>query len=391
MSQHSADRFPPLLVAEGGPGAAFMRGLRIAPVGQGSARASVILALACWVPLFVASAFTGLLLGGAVIPFLYDLAAHVRFLIAIPVLVLAEIPIGHRLREVAAHFIDTGLVAESDEPRFADAIQDAMRIRDSRVAELVVLGAAYVSTYSALARTMLHGGSTWYAPEAHGSLTIAGWWYACVALPIFQFLIFRWIYRMFVWGRFLRRLAALALRVTPAHPDGAAGLGFLGKGCVPFGILLLATSAVIASGIAVRVLYAGAELASFRMAYGALLLVAIAVFTTPLLVFVPKLARAKRQALLEYGVLGSRYTRLFDAKWIGTTASPDEPLLGTGDIQSLADLGAGFERVKATRVLPIELRDFVAMAIPGVLPMIPLAATVMPLKDIAKQLLRLLA
>jgi hypothetical protein len=43
------------------------------------------------------------------------------------------------------------------------------------------------------------------------------------------------------------------------------------------------------------------------------------------------------------------------------------------------------------RVLPLELRDLVAMVIPGIVPAIPLAATVMPLSEIVKDLLRLLA
>ena len=96
MPTEPADAFPPLLLTEGGPGAALLRRLGIAPLGRGSVRTAAVLATVAWLPLLVLAAIQGVALGGALIPFVYDLAAHVRFLVAVPVLVLAEIPIGHK-------------------------------------------------------------------------------------------------------------------------------------------------------------------------------------------------------------------------------------------------------------------------------------------------------
>jgi hypothetical protein len=56
-----------------------------------------------------------------------------------------------------------------------------------------------------------------------------------------------------------------------------------------------------------------------------------------------------------------------------------------------ADLGNSYEKVRKLRAVPIEIADFVAMAIPGLVPAVPLAATVMPVSDILKGLLHLLA
>ena len=47
------------------------------------------------------------------LPFLYDFAAYTRFLIAIPLLILAEGLIERRVAEVLAHFIHSGLVPEA--------------------------------------------------------------------------------------------------------------------------------------------------------------------------------------------------------------------------------------------------------------------------------------
>ena len=383
------DRVPPLLLTEGGPGDALMCRLKLAPLGIRAGRAAVVLAAVAWLPLLVLSALEGLAVGGATIPFLYDLAAHVRFLVAIPVLLLAEIPIGARLRRTSAQFIVAGLVREEDVPRFADIIRDTLRLRDARIAELVVLAAAYVTTFAMITRMSFQQGSTWYAP-AHAGLTPVGYWYAFVSVPIFQFLLYRWVYRIFVWGRFLRRLAALDLQLSPMHPDGAGGLGFLGKGCVPLGIVLFATSAVVSSGIATRMLFDGARLEQFQMSYAALFVVALAIFTSPLLAFTPTLLALKREGALEYGTFASRYTRLFERKWVRRVDEPDDALLGTGDIQSLADLGNSYENLTKVRAVPIALGDLLAMAVPGAIPALPLAATVMPVSDILKGLLHLL-
>jgi hypothetical protein len=390
MATDAVEGFPPLLLTEGGPGDAVLRRLRLAPLGGRSRRAALVLAAVTWLPLVVFSTVEGLAVGGARIPFLYDLAAHVRFLVAVPVLLLAEIPIGLRLRGIAAHFVGVGLVREEDRARFAEIIAGTLRFRDSRVAELVVLGAAYVTTYGLLAKASFHAGSTWYAPRTGGGLTPVGYWYAFVSVPIFQFLMYRWLYRMVVWTRFLRQVSALDLELTPTHPDGAGGLGFLGKACIPFGSLLFAMSSVVASAIASRVLFDGARLESFQMSYAALFVLALAVFAGPLLVFVPRLAALKQRGLVEYGALASRYTQLFDRKWVRGAEATDESVLGTGDIQSLADLGSSYELVKKMRVVPIQVNDLVAMAIPGALPALPLAATVMPVSEIVKDLLGLL-
>jgi len=87
----------------------------------------------------------------------------------------------------------------------------------------------------------------------------------------------------------------------------------------------------------------------------------------------------------------ARYTRLFERKWVRGIDATDESLLGTGDIQSLADLGNSYENLKKLRPVPIAFGDFVAMAIPGAVPALLLATAVMPVSEILKGLLHLLA
>lgn len=392
MKTENEREFPELLLMEGGPGDALMKRLRLIrpELGAASGRTAIILAILTWLPLLAFSLIEGSALGGARIPFLYDLAAHARFLVAVPILILAEIPIGRRLRAVVKHFLNAGLVPAGEQEQFASSLVDTARFHDSRLAEMTLLALAYITTYVALSKTSLQSGSTWFAPSPSAGFSPAGYYYAFVALPVFQFLMYRLAYRMVVWTRFLWQVSNLDLLLTPTHPDGAGGLGFLGKGCIPFGIILFALSSVVSAAIASRILFGGATLEQFEFIYAALIVLVLIVFAGPLMVFAPKLFRLKQDGLLRYGTLASQYTQAFDSKWAMSINTAEESLLGTGDIQSLADMGNSYELVRKMRIVPIELSDFIGIALPGVIPALPLAATVMPVGEILKGILRLL-
>jgi hypothetical protein len=115
------------------------------------------------------------------------------------------------------------------------------------------------------------------------------------------------------------------------------------------------------------------------------------IFAGPLLIFLPNLLALKQRGLIEYGTLGSEYTQAFHRRWVQKTEPAAEPLLGSGDIQSLADLGNSFAIIRDMRVLPVALSDFLAFVLPGLIPALPLALTVMPLGQILKSLLKLIA
>ena len=137
MKTHDVDEFPELSLMEGGPGDALMKRLRLIrpELGAASARTAIILAAVTWLPLLMFSLIEGLALSGATIPFLYDIAAYVRFLVAVPILILAEIPIGKRLRAVGKHFLNAGLVPADEQKQFASYAVDTVRFHDSRVTE----------------------------------------------------------------------------------------------------------------------------------------------------------------------------------------------------------------------------------------------------------------
>lgn len=378
-----------LFWVDGGPGAGTLRRCGVAPL-RGRACAVVLkVILFAWLPLVVLAGVDGVLVGGATLPLLHDLSAHTRFLVAVPLLVLADLPIGARLDRCTAQFIAADLVREDDRALFAGILVAARRARDSRVAAAVVLAAAYLTTAGVV--SFGEGGveDTWQVRGVTRGFTLAGGWYALVSLPLFHFVLVRWVHRLFVWGRFLRQVSRLELQLTAAHPDRAGGLGFLGDGLLPFVIPVFAVSAAIASAIATRILFAGATLEQYHSSYVAALVLALLCVVGPLFVVAPTLLRLKLRGLLQYGVLGSRYARRFEAKWLEPGELGDEPLLGTPDIQSLADLAACHAVVRGIRLVPFEPRDILVLALLGALPALPLAATTSVVREFLQRALRL--
>jgi hypothetical protein len=377
-------------VAEGGPGTGVMKRLRmIRPeMGRGSLRTALILAVLTWLPLLLLSVVDGVAFGHVKMPFVRDLFAHVRFLFTVPVLVLAEIPIGDRTRAVIRHLIEAPLVSEKDLPRFERIVIDTMRMRDSRAAGLVILGLSYFLTYMVLSGLSFLGDSIWFRRGSGAGLTIAGYWYAFVSLPVYQFLIFRWVYRIVVWTRVMRKVAQLKLLLTPIHPDLAGGLGFLGKAMLPFGLILLGLSAAISGAIGSRVLFEGARFEDFQWSYLALIVLGLVVIAAPLLVFTPTLLRLKQQGLMEYASAASRHTQVFQRK-VEQASAAEGALPDLSGIQSLQGLSNSFERIKKLRAIPIEPSDFIIMAFLAVVPGLPLLATVVDLENLARSLFKM--
>jgi hypothetical protein len=138
-----------------------------------------------------------------------------------------------------------------------------------------------------------------------------------------------------------------------------------------------------------RIFYAGAKLPEFKLELVGLVAVMVFAILGPLLVFVPKLAAARRAGLREYGTLAQRYTREFDHKWLRGGAPADELLIGSADIQSLADLGNSFAVVEEMRLVPFTMRTVLQLAVITLLPVAPLLLTMIPLEELLVRLLKI--
>ena len=346
--------------------------------------------LVTWVPLFLLAALQGVARGEHVsVPFLRDFAIHARFLVAVPLLLCAEVLLGPKFARAAGHFVDSGLVKDQDYPRFDSAINCGLKWRDSTLAEVVLIVLAYAVTATALPAMAIHV-STWYALRSDQgiSLTWAGWWFVLFCVPLFQFLTLRWIWRQFLWAQFLWRMSRLDLQLMPIHPDNAAGVGFVGEAQRSFAVVLLAYSFAVAGVLANGVLYDKAPLPHFAVAIAGYVIVAVLIALIPVVTFFPVLRKAKRSGLYEYGILATAYTLSFHKKWILGVNPQHEALLGTEDIQSLASLGNSFDFVERMNPLPIGPRTPIHLALACVIPMSPLLLTVIPMKEVLRMVLK---
>jgi hypothetical protein len=348
--------------------------------------------LLTWVPLLLLSLAEGHAWGDSVkVPFLFDIDVHARLLLALPLFIVAELVVHQRMRPVVAAFEKRGLIPDAGRAQFDAAISSALRLRNSIPAELLLI--AFVYGVGVLVIWRSHSAidvATWYAESGGGKLqpTWAGWWFGCVSLPIFQFILLRWYFRMVIWARFLWQVSRIDLQLMPTHPDRAGSLGFLAIITQAFAPLLAGQGVMLAGVMANKIFYAGARLVDFKMEIVALVTVMLFFVVAPLLVFVPVLARTKRAGLSEYGGLAQRYVREFDRKWLRGGAPPEEPLVGSADIQSLADMGNSFEVVKGMRLVPFGKEMVVQLAMISLLPVAPLVLTMIPLGELLDRFLQ---
>ena len=355
-------------------------------------RRIIVISMFAWLPLLLLSSLSGHAWGPEVrVPFLKDIEVHARLLLALPLLILAELVVHQRMRPVVRQFLERDLIAESSRAKFDAIIPSALRLRNSVTAEVALLVLVYVGVVFVFPRYGILRVPTWYSTPVEGGgsrLFAAGWWFVYVSVPLFQFFLFRWYFRLCIWVRFLWQASRCELRLVPTHPDRAGGLGFLSSTAVAFAPLLAAHGTLLAGFMANRILFQGATLPDFKIEIAVILIFLLLGVMGPLLLFVPHLARARRIGLREYGTLAQRYVRDFDEKWLRGTGPPAAPLVGSADIQSLADLANSYEVVRGMSVVPFTKNAIVQLAVIALLPVAPLLLTMISLDELLKRLIQ---
>ena len=349
-------------------------------------RAMIFVALA-WIPTVLLAALQGFAINEhherAI---LLDFSAY-AFALAMAAFVLMEQASEDRMRWLISEFAARGIAPETSRASFVQARRAMARRTGSSVAEGVILIIAYWLAW----QWMQHGaarieGGTWFGQIANGTLQLnaAGWWALLVALPLFWFLLGRWLWRFFTWGRLLGDVARCDLRLVATHPDRCGGLSFIGKYPGTYVLFVFALSTVVAATVLKAVVFQGASLMSFKFALLGLVLFLVVAFVLPLLAFTPVLLKLKKEGLSRYGALVSRHHLAFEEKWLtgepGAGASADP--LGSPDISSLADLSASYELIQNIRLIPVTKASIVPLIVSALLPLAVVAATQAPIKQI---------
>lgn len=343
-------------------------------------RRILVVALITWLPLLLLALLGGTAFSGVKVPFLFDVDAYTRLLISIGLFIGAEVIAHQILQAVVNQFIDRDIITPDTRARFDSILASALKLRNSYWAEILILILVYTVGHFSWSRYGSLDVSTWYTTLINGQahLTTAGYWYIYVSIPIFQFILCRWYYRTFIWYRFLWQVSRLPLHLNYLHPDRAGGLNFLDMSVSAFTAGLMAHTVLLAGLIANGIWHAGKTLLDFKLQIVGIILFLLFLVFTPLLFFMTTLVRTKQKGLINYGVLAGDYVNDFKAKWLGKPPNNNEALLGSADIQSLADLSNSFSVVNEMRIVPFNRRTILALILMMVAPLLPLLLTIIP-------------
>jgi len=312
------------------------------------------------------------------------IGVHARLLVVIPLFFASESWVAPRMTAFVRSLADWGTVPRSALPALDEEVGRIGRWKDAWWPEAACLLAAILLAITG-GRLQTYGGSAVYDPAR---TALAAHVYFRVGLVLFQFLLFRGLYRLALWGYFLWRISRFDLRLLPGHPDGAGGLGALEGVHQRFTPLILAVSVLECASIAEDFSTGRAAFTSVYVWLALLLVVDATLFLGPLLVFTPKLWASRTKGMAAYMRLATRYVTTFEQKWVESwNDAPNESLLGTADIQSLADLGNSINVVRSMRWIPVGPRLLTQMIVAAVIPFLPLLLFQYPIAELAQKFL----
>jgi len=341
-----------------------------------------------WIPSAILASLRGF---ESLRSFLVDYAAQSRLLVVIPLMIIAEPPLVASLVATARHLRDEGLVKDDDRPRFDSAFSAFTRWQDRPLIRIVMVVLVYLFVASAISVVTSSALMPWcYGTGGILNLSASGTWYVLISLPIMFLILLRWIWRQMVWLWFLGVASHLDLQLIPAHPDLAGGLKFVEQclwGYLPFSF---AIGAIVAGGVANRVVYLHQSIATYR--YSPLIVIVVVVFLCvgPFCVFWGTLRRARHRGILEYGTLAASMGREFEQKWLAIPDKPSDGALGMTDFSATIDLYSIVANVQAMKVFPIGTRSITRLAGAAVAPAVPLALIALPFDVIVEHVIKLL-
>ena len=351
--------------------------------GTDTAALGLVLGAVPWIILVALSLVEGL---GHVLFSVEAIGAHVRLLVVIPLLFVCEAFIDPRFTAFVHEIVRSQVVPATERPALESGIARITRWKDAWLPEAFFLVAVMLLAFTTRKENFfaylsgLTGGSN---PSAASNEAWTSHWYWLVCMTVFRFLLLRWLWRLALWSFFLWRVSRLELRLIPIHPDRVGGLGFLQLVHTEFIPLVLAISAAQSASLAQDIASGRTTFDSIYSSAAILLLVDAVLFLGPLLIFSRKLWKCQVKGLDDYGAFAERYVNEFGGKWLGA-ADPalEEPLLGTADIQSLADLSNSVSIVRDMRLVPMSPSMLMYLTVAALLPLLPLLLLKYPVTDL---------
>jgi hypothetical protein len=344
-----------------------------------------VFVLVCWtVPLLMILTLQGARDTGE---FLHDWGAWAKFLIAPALLTLTEKPISFALDECITLMFRIPIVTSRSMPDARAALRGARSRTISMAPEMVCILIAFAASAFNAANFLDGASPPWAIYE--GGITAAGLWCIAVSNTLYWFLLCRLAWKHLIWSGFLSALARCRLRLAITHPDGHAGLGFVGL--VPSGsaLLTLAVSSVVAAGVGHVMQHETVTPTLFTVVCGGWMSVVLIFHALPLVGLSTQIVRLKRKAVMQSLSRATDHERETERSILGENLIGDEAEVGAG---TTADVGAIYHASLKVSALLLNKKTVLPVLVPAVLPLLLVGASYLPysqLGPIAKRLLLL--
>lgn len=386
----AADRDLALSLVRDDPPFRVLRGVGLAPrAGLGVGRRALFFTLLASLPIAIWAWLAGRAISVAAgEPLLEHFGVHVRCLVGIPILILAQ-GFAHRVTtELLPWFVRSGAVPPDKIDRFRGIVRGIARMRSATLPWVVIIG--LMIAWSAMGPAHKDTDRMSWAIDHAASppqFGFGGWWFLFVARPIYITLVLGWVWRLVLLTILFVRTSRLGLELVPTHPDGVGGLGFVERFATIFTPVVFVLSAALASRWAHQVVYHEAVVQTLRLPAVIFVVANLVVFLAPLLVFAGPLIVAKRRAKLEYGALVGRHGDLVRKRWILHEPVTRAEVLDAPELGPVADTVSLYDAVARMRPAPIGKTALLAIGLPALLPLLALFALKVPVTDILLKLL----
>lgn len=387
-------RINEFLIAHGGPFYELQRrlGLLHDEALKAGRRAVIFIALAWAVPALL-SLIGGNLVTGSGTPFLYDVNVWARYFVAVGAFILAEREVEPRLRQTLSQFARAPLLAPSSFANAARTVNKAIARCDSHAAEIVCLALAALASFVTFYNLTNADTASWALRDLEGGkgLTLAGWWCLLVSGPIFWFLLARGLWRHLVWAMLLNSLSKEKLLLVATHPDGKAGLAFLGRYPNAYATFMFGMSCVVGAALAHFLQKDALSASTYGSAMAGWLFIVLALSCLPLLTFTGPLSALKAKTLALSGAQATTALRQAERKLLGANAAAADSEDGQ-EAEDVADPSKHYDAARKLSVVLVNRATLVPLAAAALLPLAAAGMTKFPYKElfaIVKKLLLL--
>ncbi len=369
-------------------------------LGKNSKQASVIgvllMVAITWLPSLLLCLNSGSAFAGSLqVPFFGDYISSARFLVVVPILILSDLVTRKWSLKTVKHFLHDH-IAPDDAAKYNAIAVKTFQLRDASAIALglLLLALAYSPVWVDIVLAVHCTNWQVVSTAGHSVLSAAGQWNAYVSQPLFRFVLLDWLWGYLLWANLLFKVSRFPLRVSATHPDCVGGLGFIAVGQSYFAFAAFAMSIGVCSFVAQTVLETHTNLQAYSNLGIVFVILVLLLFLGPLLVFTPLLIKTRREAVFTFGSLCHQVNSFFATTWIeshrgnGQAVSPK--LISSSEPSTVTDLNSSFLNIQNMKPVVFGKETLVTFIAAVALPAIPLIATVIPLKELLKELAKAL-